>query len=116
MDQRTVSYRIRLAHTEEVPRLREIEDEAGTIVSGLGPIDEALDVSFPLDQPARLVVMGQVWGTDCPWHGDRLAAGGAAYVEEMDVLPARHQATGRPSGAASGYSRKPQNQRWWLWQ
>ena len=67
MDQRTVSYRIRLAHTEEVPRLREIEDEAGTIVSGLGPIDEALDVSLPLDQPARLVVMGQVWGTVCPW-------------------------------------------------
>ena len=29
---------------------------------------------------------------------------------------ARHQATGMPSGVASTYSRKPQNQRWWLLQ
>jgi hypothetical protein len=29
---------------------------------------------------------------------------------------ARHQATGRPSGAASTYSPNPQNQRWWLLQ
>jgi hypothetical protein len=116
MDQRTVSYRIRLAHTEEVPRLREIEDEAGTIVSGLGPIDEALDVSFPWTSRPAWSSWDRSGGRPARGHGDRLAAGGAAYVEEMDVLPARHQATGRPSGAASGYSRKPQNQRWWLWQ
>ena len=54
------SYQIRLARPEEVPRLREIEDEAGTIFSGLGLIDEALDVSFPLDDLARLLGMGQV--------------------------------------------------------
>ena len=41
------SYHIRLARPDEVPRLREIEDEAGTLFSGLGLVDEALDVSFP---------------------------------------------------------------------
>jgi GNAT superfamily N-acetyltransferase len=87
------SYRIRLACLDEVPRLREIEDEAGRIFSGLGLIDEALDVSFPLDELARLVGMGQVW-VGCLEDG--LPVGmviasvreGAVYVEEMDVLPA----------------------------
>ena len=44
MNQQTDSYRIRLARPDEVPRLREIEDEAGAIFSGRGLIDEALDV------------------------------------------------------------------------
>ena len=61
MDQQTDPYRIRLARPDELPRLREIEDEAGTIFSGLGLIDGALDVSFPLDDLARLVGMGRVW-------------------------------------------------------
>jgi len=61
MDQQKDSYRIRLARPDEIPRLREIEDEAGTIFSGLGLIHEALDVSFPLGNLARLVGMGQVW-------------------------------------------------------
>ena len=92
MDQQTDSYRIRLARPNEVPRLQEIEDEAGTIFSGLGLIHQALDVSFPLDDLARLVGMGQVW-VGC--QEDGLLVGmviasvreGAAYVEEMDVLP-----------------------------
>ena len=61
MDQQTDSYRIRLARPNEVPRLQEIEDEAGTIFSGLGLIHQALDVSFPLDDLARLVGMGSGW-------------------------------------------------------
>ena len=59
MVQQTDPYRIRFARPDEVPRLREIEDEAGTTFSGLGLIDEALDVSFPLDDLARLVGTGQ---------------------------------------------------------
>jgi GNAT superfamily N-acetyltransferase len=86
------SYRIRLAQLDELLRLREIEDEAGTIFSGLGLIDETLDVSFPLEDLAGLVGKGQVW-VACP--DDGLPVGmviasvreGAVYVEEMDVLP-----------------------------
>ena len=92
MDQQPNSYRIRLARPDEVLRLREIEDEAGTIFSGLGLIDEELDVSFPVDDLTRLVGMRQVWA-GC-WQDD-LPVGmviasvreGAVYVEEMDVLP-----------------------------
>jgi GNAT superfamily N-acetyltransferase len=93
MGQQTASYGIRLARPGEVSRLREIEDEAGTIFSGLGLIDEALDVSFPLDDLVRLVAMGRVWVA----HGeDDLPVGmliasvreGVVYVEELDVLPA----------------------------
>jgi GNAT superfamily N-acetyltransferase len=93
MDQQTDTSPIRLARPDEVPRLREIEDQAGTIFSGLGLIDEALDTSFPLDDLARLVGMGQVW-VGCLEDG--LPVGmviasvreGAVYIEEMDVLPA----------------------------
>jgi GNAT superfamily N-acetyltransferase len=92
MDQQTNSYRVRLARKDEVPRLRQIEDEAGTIFSGLGLIDEALDVSFPLEELTRLVGMGQVW-VACLEDG--LPVGmviasvreGAVCIEEMDVLP-----------------------------
>ena len=92
MDQQPDSYRIRLARPDEIPRLREIEDEAGTIFSGLGLIDEALDVVFPVDDLVRLVGMGQVW-VGCPENdlpvGMVIASvrEEAAYVEEMDVLP-----------------------------
>jgi hypothetical protein len=61
MDPQTTRFRIRLARPDEVPRLREIEDEAGTVFSGPGLIDEDLDASFPLDDLRRLVAMGQVW-------------------------------------------------------
>jgi GNAT superfamily N-acetyltransferase len=92
MDRQTDTYRIRLARPDEVPRLQEIEDEAGTIFSGLGLIDEALDKSFPLSDLIRLVGMGQVW-VGCLEDG--LPVGmviasvreGTVYVEEMDVLP-----------------------------
>lgn len=36
---------IRLARPDEIARLRAIEDEAGTMFSGLGLIDDALDGS-----------------------------------------------------------------------
>jgi GNAT superfamily N-acetyltransferase len=92
MGGQTASYRVRLARPDEVPRLRAIEDAAGRIFSGLGLIDEALDVSFPLDDLTRLVGMGQVWVACLE---DDLPVGmviasvreGAVYVEEMDVLP-----------------------------
>jgi hypothetical protein len=42
-----LTYRIRLARAEEVARVRRIEDEAATLFSGVGHIDEALDMSFP---------------------------------------------------------------------
>lgn len=92
MDKHTAPYRIRLARRDELPRLREIEDEAGTIFSGLGLIDEALDVSFPLDDLARLVGLGQVWVAgrdDEPPVGMAIASvrEQSVYVEEMDVLP-----------------------------
>jgi len=93
MDEPIDAYPIRLARPDEVVRLREIEDEAGTIFAGLGLIDEALDVSFPLEDLARLVAMGQVWvgcrDDDLP-VGVVIASvlGGVAYVEEMDVVPA----------------------------
>lgn len=86
-------YRIRRARSDEVMRVREIEDEAGTRFAGLGLVDESLDVSFPLDDLIRLVEIGQVW-VAC--RGDDIPVGmviasmreGTAYVEEMDVTPA----------------------------
>jgi len=87
------SFRLRLARPDEVPRLREIEDAAATLFAGLGLIDEALDESFPLDELARLVGMGQVW-VGCPPDDQPVGMviasvrEGAVYLEEMDVLPA----------------------------
>jgi GNAT superfamily N-acetyltransferase len=83
---------IRLARPDEIPRLREIEDEAGKMFSGLGLIDEEIDSSFPLDELSTLVRMGQVWVASLK---DDLAVGmviasvrdGAVYIEEIDVVP-----------------------------
>jgi hypothetical protein len=36
-----------------MPRLREIEDWAGTMFSGLGLIEDALDLAFPGSREAR---------------------------------------------------------------
>jgi GNAT superfamily N-acetyltransferase len=93
MDTPIDDYRIRLARADEVARIRAIEDEAGTMFSGLGLIDEALDPSFPLDAAARLIALGQVW-VAC--RADDVPVGmviasvreGAAYIEELDVVPA----------------------------
>ena len=86
------SYSVRVARADEVPRIAEIENEAGAIFSGLGLIDEALDVSFPLEDLHRLVGMRQVWVAclDEAPVGMVIASvrEGTAYVEEMDVLPA----------------------------
>jgi GNAT superfamily N-acetyltransferase len=87
------AYHIRLARADEVSRLREIENEAGTLFAGLGLIDEALDRSFPLPDLTRLRETGQIWvacAEDDVAVGMVIASvrGGAAYVEEMDVLPA----------------------------
>lgn len=86
------AYMIRLARPDEVPQLAEIENEAGAMFSGLGLIDEALDVSFPRDDLTRLAGMGQVW-VACPPDGRPVGMviaavlEGAVYVEEMDVRP-----------------------------
>ncbi len=84
-------YEIRLARAEELARIRQIEDEAGSAFSGLGLIDESLDASFPLDALARLIDLGQVW-VAC--LGDVLVGmviasvrEEAVYIEEMDVVP-----------------------------
>ncbi|MCE3551786.1 GNAT family N-acetyltransferase [Pseudonocardia sp. RS11V-5] len=87
-----VQYRIRPARPAEIGRLREIEDEAGTMFGGLGLIDEARDVSFPWEELRRLVDDEQVWvavdAADRP-VGMVIASvrDHVAYVEEMDVLP-----------------------------
>jgi GNAT superfamily N-acetyltransferase len=86
-------YRIRLARAGEVAHIRQIEDEAGTLFWGLGLIDDALDPSFPLDALGYLIDRGQVW-VGC--REDDVPVGmviasvreGAAYVEELDVVPA----------------------------
>jgi len=93
MDPAIDDYRIRLARADEVARIRAIEDEAGTMFSGLGLIDETRDPSFPLDAVARLIDSRQVW-VAC--REDDLPVGmviasvreGAAYIEELDVVPA----------------------------
>lgn len=60
--------------------------------SGLDLIDETLDASFPADDLSRLIGMRQVWvacmENDLP-VGMVIASvrEGAAYIEEMDVLP-----------------------------
>lgn len=87
------SFPIRLARPDELSRLREIEDAAGTLFSGLGLIDESLDASFPQDTLIRLIDLGQVW-VICAEHdlpvGMVLASvrEQAVYIEEIDVLPA----------------------------
>jgi GNAT superfamily N-acetyltransferase len=61
--------------------------------SGLDLIEEALDVSFPLEELITLVGLRQVW-VACDIHdvpvGMVIASvrDGAAHIEEMDVLPA----------------------------
>lgn len=87
------SYRIRLARPGEVSHLQQIENEAGALFAGLGLIDETLDLSFPVAELKRLIGLEQVW-VACT--ADDAAVGaviasvreGAAYVEELDVLPA----------------------------
>jgi GNAT superfamily N-acetyltransferase len=85
-------YRVRPARPDEIARVREIEDVAGSIFSGTGLIDADLDVSFPLDDLVHLVSKGQVWVAcgdgDLP-VGMVIASvrEGVVYIEEMDVLP-----------------------------
>ena len=84
---------IRLARSEELSRLREIEDEAAQLFSGLNLLDESRDESFAERILANLIARGQVWvcciGDSGPigmiivsvWEH-------AVYIEEMDVVPA----------------------------
>ena len=93
MDTQIGDYHIRLARADEAARIRAIEDEAGTMFSGLGLIDDALDSSFPLDAIIRLIDSSQVWvacGEDDVPVGMVIASEreGAAYIEELDVVPA----------------------------
>ena len=92
MDQQAALYRIRLARPGDMPRLREVEDRAGAMFSGLGLIEDGLDVSFPTEDLMTLIGLRQVWVAcetpDVP-VGMVIASvrDGAAYIEEMDVLP-----------------------------
>jgi GNAT superfamily N-acetyltransferase/catechol 2,3-dioxygenase-like lactoylglutathione lyase family enzyme len=92
VDGRAAQYRIRLARPDEMPRLREIEDRAGATFSGLGLIEDAIDVSLPVEDLITLIELRQVWVAsdthDVP-VGIVIASlrDGAAYIEEMDVLP-----------------------------
>jgi GNAT superfamily N-acetyltransferase len=87
------SYQIRLAQPGELARLQQIEHEAGALFSGLGLIDETLDLGFPAQELQRLIGLGQVW-VACTADDSAVGAvitsvrEGAAYVEELDVLPA----------------------------
>jgi GNAT superfamily N-acetyltransferase len=93
VDQQAAHYRIRLARPDEMARLREIEGRAGTMFSGLGLIEESLDVSFPPEDLITLIALRQVWVAsethDVP-VGMVIASvrEGSAHIEEMDVLPA----------------------------
>jgi len=107
VEQQMNSYRIRPARLGEAGRLREIEDEAGTRFAGLRLIDEELDVSFPLDDLARLVSMGQVLvaATDGgPPVGMVIASvrDGAVYVEEMDAGDPPEEGAARPARRGAG--------------
>jgi len=86
-------YEIRLARPDERLLLREIEDEAGRLFSGLGLVDEALDSSFPLHDLDQLIMLGQVWvGAEKDGRPVGMIIVSIretiAYIEEMDVLPA----------------------------
>ena len=86
------SFRIRLARPDEIARLREIEEKAGEMFSGLGLNDDTLDSSFPIDDLIRLVGMEQAWvacAEDDRPVGMVFASvrEGAVYVEELDVMP-----------------------------
>src|SRR4051812_38729037 len=86
------TYTIRLALAADVPRLREIEEEAGKMFSGLDLIDETLDVSFPAEKLHSLIARGQAWVVCAPGAlpvGMVLASlnDSSVYIEEIDVLP-----------------------------
>lgn len=92
MERQRTPFHLRLARLDEVPRLREIEEEASTRFLGLGLIvDESLDTCVPPDDVKRWIGLGQVWA-GCLESG--LVVGmvmaserdGVAYIEEMDVL------------------------------
>jgi GNAT superfamily N-acetyltransferase len=88
-----VAYHVRPARPDEADRLRAIEDEAGVRFDGLGLNDDELDSSFPREELLSLLALGQVWvactADDVP-VGAVIASvrDGAAYIEELDVLPA----------------------------
>jgi GNAT superfamily N-acetyltransferase len=92
MSNSNISYPIRRARFDEMQLLLEIESAAGSMFSGLGIVDEALDQPFPLDKLHTLVLSGQVWvccrDDDTP-VGMAIASvwGKTIYIEEMDVLP-----------------------------
>jgi len=85
-------FRVRLARREELFRIRQIEDEAGKLFSGLGLIDESKDESFPLNELTHQIDLGLVWVCgmgDLPPVGFLIASewDASLYIEEMDVLP-----------------------------
>jgi GNAT superfamily N-acetyltransferase len=86
-------YRIRAARPDEIALLKEIENKAGEMFSGLGLIeDESLDTGVPNEFVRQSIELGQAW-VICS-DGDTpigfvlvLALDGNIHVEEIDVLP-----------------------------
>jgi GNAT superfamily N-acetyltransferase len=86
----TDPYNLRIARPDERDRIQLIEDLAGTRFSGLGLIDESLDVGFPTADLDRLIDAGQVWvACDADQAVGVVIASvreDVVYIEEMDVL------------------------------
>lgn len=86
------AYEVRLARADELRRVRQIEDESGVLFNGLGLIDETRDPSFPADEAARRIALGQLWMACVPNAeaiGMIIASQHAelAYIDELDVVP-----------------------------
>ncbi|HYJ91514.1 MAG TPA: hypothetical protein VEV84_09415, partial [Pyrinomonadaceae bacterium] len=55
-------YRIRAARPDEIALLKEIENKAGEMFSGLGLIeDESLDTGVPNEFVRQSIELGQAW-------------------------------------------------------
>ena len=86
-------YQIRLARTDEVASLREIENAASELFIGLDLIDETNDPGISPERVATLINLGQAWvicTLDDQPVGMALTSemGGEMHLEEIDVLPA----------------------------
>jgi len=84
-------YHVRLARSDEVAKLREIEDAAGELFNGLDLCDQENSGMSP-ERVTALIGLGQAWvicGQDEEPVGMALASemGGELYLDEIDVIP-----------------------------